>query len=804
VREYGPDAKGSTMQVMERFLLPAARCASVVLGLLLCGRAALAQSPVAPGKVLISDVIITGNQRMSTEQIKVRLHTQPGNEYNPAVVDDDVRELYKTNQFSNITTFLQQDGAGKAKIYFSLREMPNMVQKVTFLGAKHIKTDELKNVTGVREGMPLNPNLNRQGCQKILAKYEEMGRSFSYCQLLKGGDLADTEVVYQITEGPKVKVRDIQFIGNTFVSGARLATQIKSSRQWFHLIGGTYNEQMAKADVGELYNYFRSFGYQDVRVALETQRSADGSEVTLIFHIQEGPRYRIQDVPDVQGTQTVPPEQLIAHSSFKPGDYLDERKIKGDVKAITDYLGYNGQDVKVEAIPVWVPDTPGLCNVRYEVVEKPPARVGQIFIQGNTRTKDNVILRQVPLFPGQILTFPDLDIAKANLMRLGIFTGGGGGPGGGGDGPPPEIRVLDREGDSVFKDIVVEVNEANTGSLIFGVGVNSNSGLTGSIVLNERNFDIFNPPTSLQDFLNGTAWRGAGQNLRIMAMPGTVMQQYQATFTEPYLFDTPNSMTDSLYYFQRYYNEYFEQREGGRITLGRQLNRFWNVSIGTRIENVSVNNVPSGAPIDYTEAEGNNFQIGFPVTVMRDSRDSLIRPTSGSQISLSYEQLTGEHNFGVANFLFNKFFTTYKRPDGSGRHVLVLRNQTGIASTTTPVYERFFAGGFTTIRGFQFRGVGPNINGFFVGGDFLLLNSIEYQVPVTANDNIFLVGFVDSGTVSRRINEFENYAVSVGFGIRFTVPMLGPVPIALDFGFPVVKPPGDIQQIFNFWMGFSR
>ena len=799
------------MQVMERFLLPAAYCAAVVFGLLLGGRSAMAQLAAAPGKVIISDVLITGNQRMSAEQVKVRLRTKVGEEYNPAIVDDDVRELYKTGQFSNITTYVQSDGIDHAKIYFTVREMPNMVQKVTFLGAKHIKLDELKTITGVRESTPLNPNLNRQGCQKILDKYAEMGRSFSDCQLLKGGDLADTEVVYQITEGPKVKVRDIQFIGNTFVSSSRLNTQVKSTREWFNIIGGTYNKQMANADIGELYKYYLGFGFQDVRISLETQRSADGSGVTLIFHIQEGPRYRVQDVPDVHGTQQVPREQLIALSSFKPGDPLDQTKLKVDTQNITNYMGASGLDVRVEATPVWT-DTPGVCNVRYEVVERPPARVGQIFIVGNERTRDNVILRQVPLFPGQILTYPDLDIAKMNLMRLGIFTGGGnGGKGGGGqDGGPPEVSVLDREGDSEFKDIEIRVNEANTGSLIFGVGVNSNTGLVGTIVLNERNFDIFNPPTSLQDFLNGRAWRGAGQNFRITAMPGSIMQMYNVSFVEPYLFDTRNSLHEDMYFRMMFFNEYEEQRTGNRITLGRQLTRFWNIAIGTRVENVNVGDLPSGDPPAYTSVQGNNFQIGFPITLTRDSRDSMIRPTQGSQFQVSYEELQGlagvgfQGTFGVFNMLLNKFFTTYQRPDGSGRQVLVYRGQMGIASDNTPVYERFFAGGFTTIRGFQWRGVGPNTNGFFTGGDFLLLNSLEYQVPVTANDQIFLVGFVDSGTVSPTISQFQDYAVSVGFGIRFTIPMLGPVPIALDFGFPVVKPAGDITQVFNFWMGFSR
>jgi outer membrane protein insertion porin family len=784
------------MRAMQRFLPHAVRCAGVILSLLLCSRIAPAQPPAAPGKVVVSDVIIQGNQRMTTEQIKVRLHTQAGKEYNPSTVDEDVRELYKTQQFSNIRTLVQEDGPGRAKIYFLFLDLPNLVQKITFQGANHIKEEELRSLTGLKPGMPLNPNLNKRGCQKILEKYEEMGRWFSYCKLVKGGEVGDTEVLYAITEGPKVKVRDIQFVGNTFVSNARLATKIKSSSQWFGLIGGTYNKQMADSDVHDLVKFFRAFGYQDVRVSLETQPSADGCQVTLIFHIQEGMRYRIQDLPQVIGAQSIPHEQAEALSQIRAGDFLDQAKLDTDVKRIQSYFGYRGQDVHVEPIPVWSQDVPGVCNVQYQIQEKPVARVGQIFIIGNTRTRQNVILRQVPLFPGQILTYPDLDLAKNNLTRLGIFTSGQ-------DGPPPAVTVLGPD-DSVYKDIRIDVNEANTGSLIFGVGVNSNSGLTGSIVLNERNFDIMNPPTSLGDFFNGTAWRGAGQEFRIQAMPGTQVQQYMATFREPYLFDTPNSMTDSLYYFTRIYNEYYEQREGGRVTLGRQWSRFWNTSLGVRVENVAVNNVSEFAPADYQNVVGNNFQAGFLASVARDSRNSFIRPTEGSQVSLSYEQVTGIHNFPLVNLLANQFWTTYQRADGSGRHVLVARNQFGWAGTTTPVYERFFAGGFTTIRGFQFRGVGPDINGFKIGGDFLMLNSLEYQIPVKANDQIYLVGFVDGGTVAPRINEFDNYRVSAGFGVRFVLPMLGPVPIALDFGFPIHKAPSDVTQIVNFWMGFSR
>ena len=136
--------------------------------------------------------------------------------------------------------------------------------------------------------------------------------------------------------------------------------------------------------------------------------------------------------------------------------------------------------------------------------------------------------------------------------------------------------------------------------------------------------------------------------------------------------------------------------------------------------------------------------------------------------------------------------------------MVAVHSQVGWAGSTTPVFERFFAGGFQTIRGFQFRGVGPDINGFKVGGDWLALASAEYQVPLAASDSVYLVGFVDTGTASPNISDWSTYRVSAGFGIRFVVPMLGPVPIALDFGFPIVKAKTDREQVFNFFMGFTR
>lgn len=235
-----------------------------------------------------------------------------------------------------------------------------------------------------------------------------------------------------------------------------------------------------------------------------------------------------------------------------------------------------------------MPETPGLVRLQYEVAERQPARVGQIIIVGNERTKQNVILRQVPLYSGQVLTYPDIRVAERNLAKLNIFETNG--------DVRPTVTVLDPENDSEFKDLLVQVQETTTGSLLFGVGVNSDAGLNGSIVLNERNFDIARLPTSLDDLISGGAFRGAGQEFRIEAVPGNQLQRYSISFREPFLFDSPWSFGVSGYYFTRNYLEYTEERLGARFTLGRRLNQYWSLNGSVRVENIGVFQVPAGAP----------------------------------------------------------------------------------------------------------------------------------------------------------------------------------------------------------------
>jgi outer membrane protein assembly complex protein YaeT len=781
------------------------RAVGLLAGLLLGEQASRAQNPGPPPRVIVADVFIRGNRLVSSQEIQAQLKTHALGEYSEAVVQDDVRTLYATRKYANVEAVPLFSVDGKeVTVTFYIRDHSGVVRNVLYKGNKHLSQDDLEGLTGIRRGQPLNPIANKIACQAIVRKLNEQGRPFAECHLESGANSDDSDVIFAITEGEKVLVSGIDFVvdceGNSqpFVSNARLATLLNSSAGFYKLFRGTYNSLMVDADIAKLEEYYRSFGYLDVRIARELQYVNSGLEVYLIFHVKEGQRYHVKDAPQFTGAKSMPPEALEHLSAVKALDFYDETKVKKDTEAIKDWYGKQGQDVRVVTTPIFSRDDPGVVTVHYEIEEKQPARVGQIIIYGNDRTRQNVILRQLEgIYPGQIIDYPAMRQSERNLAKLGIFEVGADG------GVRPTVSLADPEGDSPFKDVIVNVQETNTGSLLFGVGVNSDAGLTGSIVLNERNFDITRVPTSFDDLFSGGAFRGAGQEFRAEAVPGTSLQRYTVNFREPFLFDTNYSLNVGAYYYDRQYDDDVESRLGFRVGVGHKLNQYWTASLTARVEDVGIHSVPAYAPEDYQSVVGDNLLVGLRAGLTRDDRDSYLRPTEGSLLDLSYEQCFGDFTFPLVNIDFNKYFTVYQRPDGSGRQVLAVHSQVSWAGSNTPTYERYFAGGFRSIRGFAFRGVSPTVDFQAVGGTFMLLNSVEYQIPLRANDQIYFVGFVDSGTVESKV-ELRDYRVSAGVGVRFTVPMLGPVPIALDFGFPLVKGPEDKTQVFSFWLGFFR
>lgn len=410
---------------------------------------------------------------------------------------------------------------------------------------------------------------------------------------------------------------------------------------------------------------------------------------------------------------------------------------------------------------------------------------------------------------------------------------GPGAPGGGAFGPPPGAPPIDQAPPGVVPQpggpvgengllppdspllkepqpmptvpVDIIVKERQTGTFQFGVAVNSNAGLMGNIVIDEQNFDLWNPPRSWEEIRNATAFRGRGQQMRIEAMPGNLLSRYGIVFREPYLFDTRINFGIDGHYFNRFYQNWTEQRTGGRISFGYQLTPDLSAVAALGGENVHIGNPTLPAPPELLAVLGDTHLFIGSVQLIHDVRDSPFMATQGHRISIELDQGFGSFSFPRAIINTQKYFLLHQRADGSGRHVLSFINDTGFTGQNTPIYENFFAGGYNTIRGFYYRGASPLDMGVQVGGKFEFLNSVQYMLPITADDSLRAVAFVDMGTVEPSTElKWQDFRIAPGLGLRINIPAMGPAPIALDFAVPVHKAPGDHIQVFNFFMGFNR
>ena len=357
-----------------------------------------------------------------------------------------------------------------------------------------------------------------------------------------------------------------------------------------------------------------------------------------------------------------------------------------------------------------------------------------------------------------------------------------------------------------FADLDIFVSETSTGRINFGGAFNSDSGLVGQFVVDERNFDLFRLPRNFREIVDGTAFRGGGQNFRLELVPGSDVERYLVSFSEPFLGGSRVSFSSSLYYFQRQFFDYDSERLGGRFALGYRLTPDLSVSTSIRLENVEISDARNATSPQLNAVLGDTDLFVGNVGLIRDTRDHPFLPTEGTFTSLTFSQAFGEFDYSRGDIDFRTYRLIYQRPDFSGRHTLSYSTRVGFTGSQTPVFENYFAGGFSTLRGFDFRGASPIEGDIRVGGEFQWLNSIEYTFPITADDMVKGVLFTDFGTVEQNIElQSENFRVAPGFGFRVHLPAAGiGAPLAFDFAFPVSDAEGDEQQQFSFYLGVNR
>ena len=749
----------------------------------------------------VEEVRIRGNNAVSTAAIRNLIRTREGDRFDPNTVEEDYQRVFGLRKFANVEARVEPTQTGVI-VVFEVTEQ-KQIQQITFRGNTAVDEETLRRNIEVNTGESLDRfriNLARQAIERL---YRERNRPFAHVEV-PADELAQGRVVFAITEGPSVRVRKVRVLGNASFSDERLEEQVKTKPWIFIFQPGTYDPDQIEEDVAAIRQYYEHNGFFDARVGRKLDWSADQSEVMVTFVVDEGVRYRIDQVT-FRGNSALSEQELRKHLKLVEGRYFDQDALRRDVRQLVRAYSpfgfiYQPQEPDPERARQYLrinPDTvlrreAGRIGLVYDISEGRPFRIDRILVRGNAKTQDKVFLREMRVEPGDLYNAGEIQDAMDRIRSTRLVQG-------------VQVTPIGDKPDS--RDLLIEVAEAQTAIFMFGAGITSNAGVLGNITYEQRNFDIANVPSSLGEAFSTKAFTGAGQLFRVNLEPGTELSRARVTFEEPWIFDQPFSFRGDAYYTTRRREEYDETRAGAALTFGHRFNNDWTGRISFRGEDVMIHEVDDRfhRALEILELEGHSTLTSVGLAIRRDTTDSRILPTRGMVLDMAWEYagaLGGQFDFHKFTIGVNHYQTIYEDLLDR-RTILSYRADLGYIAGDAPFFERFYAGGLGSTRGFKYRGISPRsgVEEDPIGGDFLLTGTVELNFPV-AGEILRGVIFADAGTVESDL-EFGKIRTSVGAGVRLTLPLFGQLPLAIDFAVPITKDDQDDTRFISFSLGFA-
>ncbi|AGA30527.1 BamA/OMP85 family outer membrane protein [Singulisphaera acidiphila] len=795
---------------------------------------------------VLSHVEFRGLKHLKLKDVEENTGLKKGNRADAArthLAVDQIRRLYAEKGYDTAEVTLLEGGErGQTRVVMQIFEgEKHKVGAIDFKGNVFATDATLRTkitskvaILGLIGGKYNRDNLD-EDIRKLTEYYQ--GQGFVEVSVRPvtrpGSSLGDLRITFVVSEGTRYKVRNIEFKGNKKLTTAKL-------REGLMLHSGQpILDTLKEADRKNLMTKYYEIGCIDTMIRPEPKYTDQQGIVDLVYEIEEGEPYLMGDLiirgNDRTKDKVVRREALMA--GFLPGEVLNLNRMDMFKQRLGN-TGYFVMSPEMGGKPIdlkiinrrpaerpygdgLIPDLTDGSTTRMQdpgpeppalpppVLVDPPADTGpgglEPFGAGETfappRDVPPIDVPLNPVAPAPVVVPPGTPGAVSPTPPVGAGEPPGMEP------SLPGMNMTDVGPDRQdpfpnrsFADVVTSVSEAPTGRFMAGIGASGFQGLNGSLTITEKNFDLFNVPRSFDDITSGKAFRGGGQDFQVSLMAGTLINRFTVSLRDPYLFDLPIGGGASGYLFQRVYPDWTESRGGGRFSLGRQFGTSTYADMAFRIEDVNFNGYRTPAPAEYLAATGHTTLATLRPTLRFDNRNSPFLPNKGQYLELSFEQGWGTFTYPKAEIEGRTYFTTGTRPDGSGPRILSFRGHFGVTGRDTPVYERFYAGYLGSLRGFQYRGVGPHVLGSNIGGTMMAIGSVEYMFPLIASDALRQVVFTDFGTVENGYN-FTNIRASVGTGIRLTLPQFGPLPISFDLAFPVAKAPGDKVNYFNFSIG---
>lgn len=775
--------------------------------------------------LLIANIEVAGNRRVSAEDVLSYLRERRGQAFNPDTLAQDVRELWNSGFFDDIEVDLERTDTAVI-LRFVVRERPAIVE-VEFVGNAELDSEDLTEAIEVKTNTILSHPAIGRSIQKIRDMYAENGYFLAEVESevvpLKNNEV---RVRFTVKEHGQVSVRRVTFIGNESISDEELRATMFTGNPGIMAFGsgGPFRQDAFERDIAVISALYYDRGYLSVSIATpRVMLTPDRAGIEVTITIDEGPRFKIRQLkvyeegPDGRELEPLGGRRKLRYMiRAENGDFFNRAQLLEDLQAIRTLYRDHGY-ANVEANPQTRLDAErNEVDVFVPIVRGPLVYFDRIEVRGNSKTRDKVVRREMEIAEGELFNETKLEDSRRRITALGYFE---------------RVDISTEEGSAPDRmNVFVEVTERPTGTFQIGAGFSSIENFIATAQVQQAN--LF----------------GNGQSLSLQAQLSSVRQLINLRFFEPYFLDSRFDASVDLYDQLRIFTDFSQGSRGGALTLGYPLiepELTVSLTYTGEVNTVSTQTqstffgTASSVSVFRRLPLANLFNDGvtssFRPTIAYDTRDNRLFPTSGLYLRASTE--LASEAFGSENqFLRHRVMGRFYYPLGNGI-VLKLNSEFGHVTSPdeegVPIFARFFLGGILDVRGFRFRSIGPRVrlnsqtdpnslpinNGANIGGNVMYFQNLELEFPIVEKAGVRGVFFTDAGNAwnletnycKATFSEFAEtdpcfdglddllrMRTSWGFGIRWFSPM---GPLRFEWGYPFKRLPYENAYEFEFTIG---
>lgn len=754
-----------------------------VLGLVVMMVTALVAAPVVSATGLVSGIWVKGNRRVETSAIRLHIGQAEGAPVDEDRVDTDIKDIYAMGFFDNVWV-TSEDTADGVVLVYHVAERP-YIEAIEFEGVRKVEREDLEAVINITTRTIFDPQRVWVGLEQARKFYTSEGYPDAKIDFdVEVREDNNATVVYRVDEGELVRVVDIRFEGVKAFKKRKLRKLMTTRKQWWlsFLTGaGLLNEDELATDVDRLTAFYYDNGYIHARVdEPKVERNDDGLVVTM--KIDEGPLFHIGSI-SFEGEVLLPEEELLAKTGLVVGGVFRASRLREAVFALTEAygdLGYAFAEIEPRTRTSRTADE---IDIRFAFDPGQIVSIRRIDVRGNTKTRDHVIRRELALHEGEKFSGVGLRSSKAAVRRLGFFE-------------EVELTTNRTERDDEV-DLQVQVKEGRTGAFSAGAGFSSADSFLFNARISESN--LF----------------GRGQRLVLNGDIGSVRQNFQLSFTEPWFGDRPLSVGFDLFDWQLEFDRFRRGGTGFAVRASYPLarlgvNSFAGLSLNRvraglqyRLERAQINGVSRFSPPDVIAEVGTRLTSSVTPTLTRSTLDHPFDPTRGSRQSLSSEiaGLGGSADFWKVEFSGRWFWPVATILRGRelvysfAANVAYGLGEGGASGKELPVFERYFPGGINSFRGFDVRSMGPRqeippnclpegdrCESDEIGGSNQLILNNELILPVALEAGVKAVVFFDVGNAFLADNAYDpgEFKYAAGWGVRWLSPF-GPLRVEIGY-----------------------